>query len=84
MKAELDEVKRILKLASESLKAGEIDRPFVDRFIEKILVYPEENTMRLEIHLYNGQIVNNMLCNSRGRSGHTSKKMIKAYEESMK
>jgi DNA invertase Pin-like site-specific DNA recombinase len=84
MKAELDEVKRILKLASESLKAGEIDRPFVDRFIEKILVYPKENTMRLEIHLYNGQIVNNMLYNSRGRSGHTSKKMIKAYEESMK
>jgi hypothetical protein len=84
MKAELDEVKRILKLASESLKAGEIDRPFVDRFIEKILVYPEENTMRLEIHLYNGQIFNNMLYNSRGRSGHTSKKMIKAYEESMK
>lgn len=71
MKTELYEVKRILKLASESLKTGEIDRPFVDRFIEKIIVYPERQTMRLKIHLYNGQTINNMLDKSKGRSGHT-------------
>ena len=71
MKTELYEVKRILKLASESLKTGEIDRPFVDRFIEKIIVYPERQTMRLKVHLYNGQTINNMLDKSKGRSGHT-------------
>ena len=48
-----------------------IDRPFVDRFIEKIIVYPERQTMRLKIHLYNGQTINNMLDKSKGRSGHT-------------
>ena len=81
---ELAEIRSILDLAAESLNGDELDRSFVDRFIKQILVYPEENGMRLEIELNAGEKVIKNLAKSIGRTGNTSKKMIESYENSMK
>ena len=81
---ELAEIRYILDLAAESLDGDELDRGFVDRFIKQILVYPEENGMRLEIELNAGDKIIKTLLKHVSRTGHTSKKMIESYENSMK
>ncbi|MED9969201.1 MAG: recombinase family protein [Ruminococcus sp.] len=81
---ELAEIRNILNLAAECLDEDELDRSFVDRFIKQILVYPEESGMRLEIELNAGDKVVKNLIKAVGRTGHTSKKMIESYENSMK
>ena len=81
---ELAEIRSILDLAAECLTNDELDRSFVDRFIKQILVYPEENGMRLEIELNAGGKVVKNLAKSVGRTGNTSKRMIESYENGMK
>lgn len=84
MKKELANIKAILKAAEKHIDAEEIDKAFVDRYIKEIIVYPEEAVTRFEIRLNAGTTIEKFLENTRGRTGHISKKMIKAYEESMK
>ena len=81
---ELAEIRSVLNLAAECLDEDELDRAFVDRFIRQILVYPEEHGMRLEIELNAGDKVIKTLLKNISRTGHTSKKMIESYENSMK
>lgn len=73
---ELAMIRSVLNLAAESLDEDELDRSFVDRFIKQILVYPEENGMRLEIELNAGDKVVKTLIKSAGRTGQASKGMI--------
>ena len=84
MKKELAEIKAILKAAEKHIDGEEIDRAFVDRYISDITVYPDEEITRFEIHLKAGTTVTKTLQNLTSRAGSNSKKMIKAYEESMK
>ena len=84
MKKELAEIKTILKAAEKHIDGEEIDRAFVDRYISDITVYPDEEITRFEIHLKAGTTVTKTLQNLTSRAGSNSKKMIKAYEESMK
>ena len=81
---ELAEIRDILNLAAESLDGDELDRSFVDRFIKQILAYPEKGGMRLEIELNAGDKIIKTLLKHVSRTGHTSKKMIESYENSMK
>ena len=84
MKKELDNIKAILKAAEKHIDDEEIDKAFVDRYIKEIIVYSEEDVTRFEIRLNAGTTIEKFLENTTGRTGHISKKMIKAYEESMK
>lgn len=84
IKKELSNIRAILKAAEKHIDGEEIDKAFVDRYIKETIVYPEENVTRLEIRLNAGTSVEKILENTRSRTGHMSKKMIKAYEESMK
>ena len=84
MKKELANIKAILKAAEKHIDDEEIDKAFVDRYIKEIIVYPEEDVTRFEIRLNAGTTIEKFLENTKGRTGHISKKMIKAYEESMK
>lgn len=84
VKRELSSIREILKAAEGHINGDEIDRAFVDRYIKEILVTPDGNTMRLEIRLNAGDSVFKSLDIPYSRTGHNSKKMIKAYEESMK
>lgn len=84
MKKELANIKAILKAAEKHIDDEEIDKAFIDRYIKEIIVYPEEDVTRFEIRLNAGTTIEKFLENTKGRTGHISKKMIKAYEESMK
>ena len=84
MKKELANIKAILKAAEKHIDDEEIDKAFIDRYIKEIIVYPEEAVTRFEIRLNAGTTIEKFLENTKGRTGHISKKMIKAYEESMK
>lgn len=84
IKKELSNIRAILKAAEKHIDGEEIDKAFVDRYIKEIIVYPEEDVTRLEIRLNAGTSVEKILENTRSRTGHINKKMIKAYEESMK
>lgn len=84
MKKELSNIKAILKAAEKHIDGEEIDKAFIDRYIKEIIVYPEKDVTRLEISLNAGTSVSKILENTASRTGQISKKMIKAYEESMK
>ena len=84
MKKELSNIKAILKAAEKHIDGEEIDKTFIDRYIKEIIVYPEKDVTRLEIRLNAGTSVSKILENTASCTGQISKKMIKAYEESMK
>lgn len=84
MKKELSNIKAILKAAEKHIDGEEIDKTFIDRYIKEIIVYPEKDVTRLEIRLNAGTSVSKILESTASRTGQISKKMIKAYEESMK
>ena len=84
IKSELANIKCVLKKAEHHIEGEEIDRAFVDSYIKEIIVYPEDDVTRFEIHLKSGLHIEKILDNITSRSGRNSKKMIKAYEESMR
>lgn len=63
---------------------GAITKEFVDEFIDKIFVTPEsENTLRLDIKIFTGESTMRYFEKLAGRTGHTLKKMIEAYEQNL-
>ena len=80
----IDTIRRVLREAERDAANGIINKEFVDRYIDKIFVTPENNsTLRLQIKLYTGETTNKYLTTLRSRTGHTLKKMIEAYEQGM-
>ena len=80
----IDTIRRVLREAERDAANGIINKEFVDRYIDKIFVTPENNsTLRLQIKLYTGETTNKYLTTLRSRTGHTLKKMIEAYEQGL-
>lgn len=84
-KKHIDTIRRVLQAAARDAANGIINKEFVDQYIDKIFVTPEENgSMRLQIKVFTGEITEKYLSNLRSRTGHTFKKMIQSYENNMK
>ena len=63
---------------------GAITKEFVDEFISKIFVTPEnDHTMRLDIKIFTGEATMRYFEKLADRTGQTFKKMIEAYEQNM-
>ena len=63
---------------------GAITKDFIDEYIDKIYISPEnDNTMRLEVRICTGESTKFYFEKLKGRTGHTFKKMIEAYEQGM-
>ncbi len=78
----INEVKKRLDAAVRDASTGIITNEFVAQYIGKIFVTMEEDDLaRLEIKIFTGKSTEKWLQKLRGRTGHTLKKMIKAYEE---
>ena len=82
------EVKAKLEAAVKDASTGMITNEFVAQYIDKIFVTSEGNdTAKLEIKIFTGKNTEKWLqklnARSRSRTGHTSKKMIEAYEQGM-
>lgn len=87
----MDQIRRVLRDAKRDCANGEITREFVNTFIDKIFVTPEtDGRMRVDIKIFTGESCEKYLeklkrqSNPESCTGHTFKKMIEAYENSMK
>ena len=83
------EVRTRLEAAVKDASTGMITNEFVAQYIDKIFVTIEEDgTARLEIKIFTGKSTEKWLgklrARSKGRTGHTSKKMVQAYEQGLK
>ena len=81
----IDTIRRVLHDAKRDAAQGIINKDFIDKYIDKILVTPQDDgTMRLQIKIFTGETTDKYLSKLRGRTGHTLKKMIESYENGMK
>lgn len=80
----IDTIRRVLHDAKRDAAQGIINKDFIDKYIDKILVTPQDDgTMRLQIKIFTGETTDKYLSKLRGRTGHTMKKMIESYEKSL-
>ena len=80
----MEEIRSTLERARRDAAQGMITPEFVSRYIDKILVTPEKDgSLRLDIKIFTGETTQKYLANLASRTGHTSKKMIEAYEQGM-
>ena len=88
-KEKIEEIKTILQKAENEASKKMIDSTFVNKFIDKIYVNPiEDGVIEISIKLFTGdtygKIFEKLGAHLVGRTGHTFKKMIESYENSMK
>jgi len=83
-KKHIDAIRRVLREAQRDAEQGVIGKEFVDKYIDKIFITPEDGRLRLEIKIFTGESTEKHLAQLRGRTGHTFKKMIQAYENNLK
>ena len=84
-KKHIDTIRRVLREAERDAAEGVISKEFVDKYIDRIFVTPEEDgSLRLQIKIFTGETTEKYLANLRSRTGHTFKKMIEAYENGLK
>ena len=84
-KKHIEDIRRTLKAAQESAAQGLIGKEFVERYIDKIYVTPQEDgTLRLDVKIFTGESTARSLEKLKRRTGHTFKKMIEAYENGLK
>ena len=80
----MDNIRSTLEAARRDAATGMITNEFVEKYIDKILVTPEgNNTLRLDIKIFTGESTRRYLEKLVGRTGHTFKKMIEAYEQGL-
>ncbi len=81
---QIDTIHRVLNEARRDAPRGLISKEFIDKYIDKILVTPEEDgSLRLQIKVFTGETTDKYLAHLRSRTGHTFKKMIESYEKNL-
>ena len=88
-KEKIEEIKIILQKAESEASKEMIDSAFVNRYIDKIYVTPiDDGTAEISVKIFTGDTFGKVFekVNRRltGCTGHTFKKMIESYENSMK
>ncbi len=80
----IDTIRRVLHEAKRDAAQGIINKEFVDKYIDRIYVTPQEDgSMRLQIKIFTGETTDKYLSALKRRTGHTFKKMIESYEKSL-
>lgn len=88
-KEKIDEIKTVLQKAEKDASKEMIDSAFVNKYIDKIYVTPvDDGVIDISVKLFTGDTFAKVFEKSghrlAGRTGHTFKKMIESYENSMK
>ena len=83
-KKHIDEIRHVLEVAQKDAANGIITREFVNKYIDRIFVTPENDRLKLEIKIFTGKTCEKYLENIRSRTGQISKKMIEDYENKIK
>lgn len=85
LRKHIETIRRVLHNAAKDAANGVINKEFVDKYIDRIFVTPQEDgSLRLQIKIFTGEVTDKYLESLRSRSGHTLKKMIEAYENGLK
>ena len=80
----MNEVRSRLEAAVRDASSGMITNEFVAQYIDKIFVTSTgDDTAKLEIKIFTGKSTEKWLLKLKGRMGHTSKKMVQAYEQGL-
>ena len=80
----MEKIRSVLKAAETDVANGTITKEFVDTFIDKIFVTPQEDgSMLLQIKIFTGDTTEKYLDKLKRRAGHTFKKMIQSYENGL-
>lgn len=80
----IEEIRKVLTKAKEDAKDGIISKEFVNKYIDKIYVTPEGDSLKLEIKIFTGKMCEKYISKIKSRTGHISKKMIEDYENKIK
>ena len=81
---QIDAIKSAMRAVEQAAATGAITKDFIDEYIDKIYITPEnDRVMRLEVRICTGDSTKFYFEKLKGRAGHTFKKMIEAYEQSM-
>ena len=88
-KEKIEEIKTVLQKAEKDASKEMIDPAFVNKYIDKIYVTPvDDGVIDISVKLFTGDTFAKVFEKSghrlAGRTGHTFKKMIESYENSMK
>lgn len=88
-KEKIEEIKTVLQKAEKDASKEMIDSAFVNKYIDKIYVTPvDDSVIDISVKLFTGDTFAKVFEKSghrlAGRTGHTFKKMIESYENSMK
>ena len=81
---QIESMKATMRSMEQAAATGAITKEFVDEFIGKIFVTPEnDHTLRLDIKIFTGEATMRYFEKLASRTGHISKKMIEAYEQGL-
>ena len=81
---QIETMKAVMRRMEQSAATGAITPEFVNEYIDKIFVTPEnDHTLRLDIKIFTGEATQRYFEKLELRTGHTFKKMIEAYEQGM-
>ena len=73
---QIESMKATMRNMEQAAATGAITKEFVDEFIDKIFVTPEnDHTLRLDIKIFTGEATMRYFEKLAGRTGHISKKM---------
>ena len=83
LNAHIAEIRRVLQAARDDAVNGLINRDFVQKYIDRIFVTVDNDKIQLQIKLFTSESTMRYLEKLERRSGHTFKKMIESYEQSL-
>lgn len=81
IKNHIEKLKKILHQAEQDAKEKLIDKAFINKYIDKIYISPEDGRLKLSIKIFTGDLTEKYI---KSRAGHIFKKMIEQYENNMK
>ena len=81
---QIEALKATMRSMEQAAATGASTVEFVNEYIDKIFVTPEsESCLRLDIKIFTGESTQRYFEKLAGRTGHTFKKMIEAYEQGL-
>ena len=83
LNAHIAEIRRVLQAARDDAVNGLMGRDFVQKYIDRIFVTTDNDKIQLQIKLFTNESTMRYLEKLERRSGHTFKKMIESYEQSL-
>ena len=83
LNAHIAEIRRVLQAARDDALNGLMGRDFVQKYIDRIFVTVDNDKIQLQIKLFTSESTMRYLEKLERRSGHTFKKMIESYEQSL-